>query len=89
MYLTIVAEKRAFMSVSIRISAVLAKKAKSRSPAMHRSLVDQIEFWVKKRVILKENPDLSFRIVQDILIRRELANNLKLIPYQFSKKYKD
>ncbi len=71
------------MSVAVRISDPLAKKAKSRSKAMHRSLAGQIEYWAKMGEILEDNPDLSFSFVQEILISREQSKNLELIPYDF------
>ena len=35
--------------------------------------------------ILKNNPDLSFDFVQEILLGQEEANNSKLTPYEFKK----
>ena len=72
------------MSVAIRISDLLAKKAKSRSRAMNRSLAGQIEYWAKMGEILEDNPDLSFAFAQQILISREQAKNSELTPYEFS-----
>ncbi len=71
------------MSVAIRISTPLANKAKSRSRVMHRSVARQIEYWAELGEILEDNPDLTFRVVQDILIGREEAQNGELAPYEF------
>jgi hypothetical protein len=73
------------MSVAVRISEPLAKKAKNRSKIMQRSLAGQIEYWAKMGEILEDNPDLSFSFVQAILIGREEANSDQLIPYNVSK----
>ncbi len=71
------------MSVAVRISTPLADKAKSRSRAMHRSVAKQIEYWAQMGEILEDTPDLSFRILQEILIGREEARNGELTPYEF------
>lgn len=71
------------MSVAVRISDKLAKKAKSRSKAMQRSLASQVEYWAKMGEILEDNPDLSFNFVKDILISREQAKNSELTLYEF------
>lgn len=71
------------MSVAVRISTPLADKAKSRSRAMHRSVAKQIEYWAQMGEILEDNPDLSFSILQEILIGREEARNGELTPYEF------
>ena len=50
---------------------------------MHRSVARQIEYWAELGEILEDNPDLTFRVVQDILIGREEAQNGELAPYEF------
>ena len=72
------------MSVAVRISTPLANKAISRSRVMHRSVAKQIEYWAQMGEILEDNPDLSFRVLQEILIGREEARNGELTPYEFS-----
>ena len=71
------------MSVAVRISTPLANKARSRSRAMHRSVAGQIEYWAEMGEILEDNPDLSFSVLQEILIGREEARNGELTPYEF------
>ena len=71
------------MSIAVRISDTLARKAKRRSKLMHRSMAGQIEYWAKMGEILEENPDLSFQFVQDILVGREEAVAEDLTPYTF------
>lgn len=71
------------MSVAIRISDPLARKARARSRALCRSLAGQIEYWAKMGEILEDNPDLSFSFVQEILMGREQANADELTHYDF------
>jgi len=73
------------MSIAVRISDPLAKKARDRSRALHRSLAGQIEYWAKMGEILEDNPDLSFSFVQEILIGCEQAKSGELTHYEFGK----
>jgi len=74
------------MSIAIRISDPLARKARAHSRAFHRSLAGQIEYWAKMGEILEDNPDLSFSFVQEILMGREQAKAGELTPYEFGKR---
>ena len=71
------------MSIAIRISDPLARKARVHSRALHRSLAGQIEYWAKMGGILEDNPDLSFSFVREILVGREQAESGELTPYEF------
>jgi hypothetical protein len=71
------------MSISVRISELIVKKARARSKALNRSVAGQIEYWAKMGEILEDNPDLSFSFVQDILIGREQVKEGVLTPYEF------
>jgi len=71
------------MSISVRISDSIVKKARARSKALKRSVAGQIEYWAEMGEILEDNPDLSFSFVQDILIGREQVKEGVLIPYEF------
>ena len=71
------------MSIAIRISDPLARKARDHSRALHRSLAGQIEYWAKMGEILEDNPDLSFSFVREILVGREQAESGELTPYEF------
>lgn len=72
------------MSLAIRISDPLAKKARIKSKVLNRSVSGQIEYWAKMGEILEENPDLSFSFVQEILLGKEQAKEEELTPYEFS-----
>lgn len=71
------------MSIAIRISDPLARKARAHSLVLHRSLAGQIEYWAKMGEILEDNPDLSFSFVQEILVGREQAAAGELTSYEF------
>lgn len=71
------------MSVAVRISEPLAKKARSTSKAFNRSLAGQIEYWAKMGEILENNPELSFSFVQDILMGKAQTIAEETTPYQF------
>ncbi len=71
------------MSIAVRISDSIVKKARARSKALNRSVAGQIEYWAKMGEILEDNPDLSFAFVQDILIGREQVKEGVLTPYEF------
>ena len=71
------------MSVAVRISEPLAKKARSSSQAFNRSLAGQIEYWAKMGEILEKNPDLSFSFVQEILLGKAQVIAEEATPYQF------
>ena len=55
-------------TVSIRINEDLYKKAMSSATAQTRSIPQQIEHWSKIGRIAEANPDLPFRVIQDILV---------------------
>ncbi len=74
------------MSIAIRISDPLARKARTHSRALHRSIAGQIEYWAKMGEILEDNPDLCFSFVQEILVGREQAEAGELTPYEFGKR---
>ena len=71
------------MAIAVRISDALARKARSRSKALHRSLAGQIEYWSKIGEIAEDNPDLPFSFIQDILIGLEQVKNGEVVPYVF------
>ncbi|MFH0771182.1 MAG: hypothetical protein V1933_01005 [Candidatus Omnitrophota bacterium] len=71
------------MSIAIRISDFLARKARTRCRVFHRSLAGQVEYWAKMGEILEDNPDISFSFAQEILVGREQAMSGELTPYEF------
>ncbi|MCD4654621.1 ParD-like family protein [bacterium] len=56
------------MSIAVRISDKLVKEAKRYSKIDKRSLTMQIEYWASIGKCAEENPDLTYRLIKDILI---------------------
>ena len=71
------------MSIAVRISDDLVKKARSRSRALKRSVAGQIEYWAKIGEIAEDNPDMPFSFIQDILIGIEQTKEGDIFPYKF------
>jgi hypothetical protein len=71
------------MSIAVRISDDLVKKARSRSRALKRSVAGQIEYWAKIGEIAEDNPDIPFSFIQDILIGIEQVKEGDVTPYIF------
>ena len=71
------------MSIAVRISDNLVKKARARARALKRSVAGQIEYWAKIGEIAEDNPDLPFTFLQDILIGLEQLKEEDVTPYVF------
>ncbi len=71
------------MSHAIRVSENLFVTAKAKSLALHRSVAGQIEYWCKVGRIAEENPELTFSMIQDLLIGLEEVKANHVLPYQF------
>jgi hypothetical protein len=56
------------MPTAVRISDDLIKSARKVSKVENRSLTGQIEYWAKIGQIAEENPDLSYKLIKDILL---------------------
>ena len=56
------------MLISIRLSRKLVDIAKIHAKTQHRSVSKQIEYWSRVGKMIEENPDLTFSMIQDILI---------------------
>ena len=58
------------MSTVVRISDELANDAKHRSKVDQRSMTAQLEYWVKIGKAGEDNPDLTFALLEEIMISR-------------------
>ncbi len=58
------------MSTVVRISDQLANDAKRRSKVEQRSMTAQLEYWVKIGKAGEDNPDLTFALLEEIMISR-------------------
>ncbi|MCK4763057.1 MAG: ParD-like family protein [Candidatus Aminicenantes bacterium] len=72
------------MSIAIRVSDQLMKKARVISAVENRSITGQIEYWAKIGKCAEENPGLSFNFIKEILVgMEELAEGMGT-EYKFS-----
>ncbi len=56
------------MATAVRISDRLAREARLVSAVDDRSVTSQIEHWVKIGKCAEENPDLTYRMIKEILM---------------------
>ena len=71
------------MSTTIKLSDNLIKEARRFGAIYSRSTPKQIEYWSKIGKIAEENPDLSFRFINDILLSKSEQQDMQVIPYEF------
>ena len=56
------------MTNAVRVSDDLVKEAKIYSKIDKRSITGQIEHWARIGKCAEENPDLTYRLIKEILI---------------------
>jgi len=61
-------QQKTIMPTAVRISDELIKSAKKVSKVENRSLTGQIEYWAKIGQIAEENPDMSYKLIKEILL---------------------
>ena len=71
------------MSTAIKISDDIAKEARITAKVTRRSMAGQVEYWAYIGKIAEDNPDLSFSVINDILLGREQLKGGLGIPYSF------
>jgi len=71
------------MSTAIKISDDIAKEARITAKVTRRSMAGQVEYWAYIGKIAEDNPDLSFSVINDILLGREQLKEGLGIPYSF------
>ncbi|MCK4835128.1 MAG: hypothetical protein KAT17_00740 [Candidatus Aminicenantes bacterium] len=71
------------MTIAVRISEELLREAKLFSKIDNRSITGQIEYWAKIGKCVEENPDLTYRLIKDIIIGLEELNQGERSEYQF------
>ena len=59
------------MSTAIKISNKIANEARVTAKVTRRSMAGQVEYWAFIGKIAEDNPDLSFTVINDILLGRE------------------
>ena len=71
------------MSKAIKISDEIAGEARVTAEVSRRSMADQIEYWAFIGKTAEENPDLSFSVINDILLGRQQLKEGFGTPYIF------
>ena len=71
------------MSTAIKISDEFAHDAKTTAKVTRRSMAGQIEYWASIGKIAEDNPDLSFSVINDILLGRQQLKDGYGTPYIF------
>ncbi|HNS16700.1 MAG TPA: ParD-like family protein [Bacteroidales bacterium] len=72
------------MPTAVRISDDLIKSARKVSKVENRSLTGQIEYWAKIGQIAEENPELSFKLIKEILLGLEDIRAGEFSEYQLN-----
>ncbi|MFC1586413.1 ParD-like family protein [Fibrobacterota bacterium] len=71
------------MGTAVRISEDLVEEAKVISRVENRSITGQIEHWAKVGKIAEDNPDLTFKLIKEILIGVAELENGQGVEYKF------
>ncbi|NQW65450.1 MAG: hypothetical protein HQ452_05455 [Actinobacteria bacterium] len=56
------------MAINVKLPKSLVEEAKRIALAEHRSVPKQIEFYFRMARVAEENPELSFKLIREILI---------------------
>ena len=56
------------MAINVKLPESLVEEAKRIALAEHRSVPKQIEFYFRMARVSEENPELSFKLIREILI---------------------
>jgi hypothetical protein len=55
------------VAVTVKLSDRLVSEAKRIAKVEHRSVPSQIEYYFQLALIAEQNPDLSFKLIQELL----------------------
>jgi len=55
------------MAIAVKLSDKLVANAKRIAKIEHRSVPSQIEYYFQIALIAEQNPDLSFKLIQELL----------------------
>jgi hypothetical protein len=56
------------MSVNVKLSEELVNEVRRIAEVEHRSVPKQIEFYYRIARIAEDNPDMSFKLIKEILV---------------------
>ncbi|MCK5805950.1 MAG: hypothetical protein KAI66_24175 [Lentisphaeria bacterium] len=71
------------MTTAVRVSENLVREARLLSAIESRSVTGQIEHWARVGKCAEENPDLTYRLIKDILIGVEELDQGESSEYKF------
>ena len=71
------------MTTAVRVSESLVREARLVSAVDNRSVTGQIEHWARVGKCAEDNPELTYRVIKDILIGVEELNQGESSEYQF------
>ncbi len=71
------------MTTAIRVSESLVREARLLSAVDNRSMTGQIEHWARVGKCAEENPDLTYRLIKDILTGVEELDQGESTEYRF------
>ena len=71
------------MTTAVRVSESLVREARLFSAVDNRSVTGQIQHWARIGKCAEENPDLTYRLIKDILIGVEELKQGEPTEYKF------
>ena len=71
------------MTTAVRVSENLVREARLISAVDNRSVTGQIEHWARVGKCAEDNPELTYRMIKDILIGAEELDQGESSEYQF------
>lgn len=71
------------MTTAVRVSENLVREARLISAVENRSVTGQIEHWARIGKCAEDNPELTYRVIKDILIGVEELNQGESTEYKF------
>jgi len=71
------------MTTAVRVSENLVREARLVSAVDNRSVTGQIEHWARVGKCAEDNPELTYRVIKDILIGVEELDQGESSEYQF------
>jgi hypothetical protein len=82
-YSIIVKDGGITMTTAVRVSENLVREARLISAVDNRSVTGQIEHWARVGKCAEDNPELTYRVIKDILIGVEELEQGESSEYQF------
>jgi hypothetical protein len=71
------------MTTAVRVSENLVREARLMSAVDNRSITGQIEHWARVGKCAEDNPELTYRVIKDILVGVEELDQGESSEYQF------